>query len=51
MSIKNRAVNRIVQNSNLYQRLGGYDRKILVALLKAAYEAGRRETTEKEPTH
>jgi hypothetical protein len=46
VSRKNEAVNRIVQGSVLYASLNSYQRKVLVLLLKRAYEVGAEHESE-----
>lgn len=41
MSERNRTVNRIVQGTGLYESLNARLRRALVAMLGAAYDAGR----------
>lgn len=41
MSARNRTVNQIVQGNALYQSLTARMRRTLVAMLGAAYDAGR----------
>lgn len=50
VSKRNESVNRLVQGTMLYNKLNANDRKVLVSLMKFAYNDGKQEGSTFIPT-